>query len=76
MRMIKKEPCEAESRRVTVEDIKDIRSSARASGDRYMLALTYVMEQLADILWLLKQQNQTSNGSDHRCSGTDDSEHQ
>ncbi len=69
-------PLERTAQRVTAKDIEDIRSSAWMNGDRYMLALTYVMEQLSDILRLLEQQNQPSNSGNYGCNGANDGEHQ
>lgn len=53
----KKTPSEAESRRVTQADVDAIRKAARTNEDKYLLALSYVMQEIVYIRELLEQQH-------------------
>ena len=55
-------PHEVEARRVTSEDIEEIRSAALGSQNQQMLAWACLMQEVLYIRELLEQQNQPCDG--------------
>lgn len=73
MQDFKKTPFEMDTRRVTLEEVEEVRAAALENQNQALLAWSYLMREILSIRQLLEQQDNPRDGGDGRRNCTNDS---